>query len=255
MIVMLFYVSILYDAICYVIGNRYKKKESKRMNFFTRIGWCWHALWRWIKALHQMLHGAWKISKLNAPIVTIFGGARFLQADRYAVQANKLAAMFIEHDISVITGGGSGIMEAANCGAVAQASKKGQGKSIGINVKGLEARNKCAQEYFELNDFFARKYLMTHFSVGFVVFPGGFGTLEELGEILTLIRTHKMPRLPIILIGVEYWTPFMQWLNNEVLAHGAITNEDIELFVLTDDLERALSLVCSTCQIASGGSK
>jgi len=219
------------------------------MKFFTRMRWCMSATWRWIKATLQMLRGAWQISKLNLPIVTIFGGARFLQADKYAVLANKLAAMFVEQNISVITGGGSGIMEAANCGAVAQASKTGKGKSIGINVKGLEERNKCAQEYFELNDFFARKYLMTHFSMGFVVFPGGFGTLEELGEILTLIQTKKMPHLPIVLIGVEYWSPFMEWLNKEVITHGAISNQEIELFVLTDDLQRALSLVCTTCRV------
>lgn len=225
------------------------------MKFFTRLSWCWRAGWRWMRAFLQMLRGAWKISKLELPIVTIFGGARFLQNDRFAMQANQLAQMFIEHDVSVLTGGGSGIMEAANCGAFIRPNGKRKALSIGINVQGLEQRNPCVSEYFELHYFFARKYLLTHFSMGFVVFPGGFGTLEELSEVLTQIKNNKMPRLPIVLIGVEYWRPFMDWLNKEVLKHGAISSTDLELFVVTDDLNRAFSLVCATCQLASEQTK
>ena len=121
------------------------------------------------------------------------------------------------------------------------------GRSMGIGVKGLEGPNPCVQEYFELDYFFARKYLMTRSSVGFVVFPGGFGTLDELAEILTLLQTKKMKKIPVILVGVEYWSPFMEWVKDEALQHGMLKQEHVELIELTDDLDRALSLLCQHC--------
>ena len=142
-------------------------------------------------------------------------------------------------------------MEAASCGSILAAGSKGKGITLGINVPGLERKNPCVQEYFEISHFFARKYLLTHFSDAFVIFPGGFGTLDELAEILTLMKVHKMPRLPIILIGVSYWEPFMVWLREQVVVHGAISNKDLDVFVVTDDLDRAYSLACASCMVAS----
>ncbi|MCX5922304.1 MAG: TIGR00730 family Rossman fold protein [Candidatus Dependentiae bacterium] len=217
------------------------------MNFFQRLWTCSGIAWRLFKTYTQMLYGSWKVLKLEQPVVTIFGGSRFLQDDPYAVEANKLAQMFVEHNISVLTGGGAGIMEAASCGALKRGA--GKGISMGINVSGLEDKNPCVNEYFSTNHFFSRKWLLVRFSTAFVVFPGGFGTLDELAEILTLMMTKKVPKLPIVFIGVEYWEPFMQWLKNEVLAHGAISQTELELFVVTDDLNRAFSLVCVTCKL------
>jgi uncharacterized protein (TIGR00730 family) len=202
-----------------------------------------------LKVFMQMIYGAWRVSKLSHPIVTIFGSAQLGQDTTYAHEAYKLAGMFVERDISVLTGGGPGIMEAANCGALAKRGKH-YVASIGIGVRTLnEGKNPCVSEYFELDYFFARKYLLTHFSIAFVIFPGGFGTMDELFEILTLVQTHNMPRMPIILIGKGYWSPFIEWLSHEVLKRGAITKDALELFVVTDDLPTACSVVNAACQV------
>ena len=154
--------------------------------------------------------------------------------------------MLVEDDISVLTGGGPGIMEAASCGAV---PTKGTGRSMGIGVKDLgEGKNPCVQEYFILNYFFARKWLLTHYSKAFVVFPGGFGTLDELAEILTLIQTKQLARAPIILIGKEYWAHFMIWVKGEALKHGTVVQEDINLFSVTDNLEEAFCIAKGACE-------
>lgn len=189
----------------------------------------------------QLIYGIWKIAKIPHPIVTIFGGSRFASTDPYAMEAHNFAKMLVKANISVITGGGPGIMEAANC---ALPPLGGKAKSIGIGVRGLgEGPNKCVQEYFLLDYFFARKWLMTNYSQGFAVFPGGFGTLDELSEVLTLIQTKKLGRVPIVLIGSEYWELLMQWLNTQALDHKLILKEELELFKVTDDLHEALNIL------------
>jgi len=193
-----------------------------------------------------MIYGAWHVSRLPSPLISIFGSARFELETFYAQQAHKLAKMFIEDDISVLTGGGPGIMEAASCGAV---PTKGSGRSMGIGVTGLgEGRNPCVQDYFVLDYFFARKWLLTHYSHAFIVFPGGFGTLDELAEVLTLIQTQQMQRSPIILIGTAYWQPFMNWVTDQALVHGAVSQKDIELFYITDDLDKAFCIAQGACE-------
>jgi len=192
------------------------------------------------------MYGIWRISGLEKPIVSIFGGARFKQNDYYAKQAHELAQLFVNDGISVLTGGGPGIMEAANCGAIY--NTKARGKSIGIGVRDLtEDPNSCVQEYIELDFFFARKWLLTRYSNAFVVFPGGFGTMDELSEVITLVQTEKLPRVPIVLVGVEYWRPFMTWAEDEAFKHGLVSQEDLDLLFLTDDLERVFELVCKEC--------
>jgi len=158
-----------------------------------------------------------------------------------------LAKKLVEADISVLTGGGAGIMEAASCGAI---PTQGSGHSLGIGVTDLrEPRNPCVQEYFELDYFFARKWLLTHYSIAFVVFPGGFGTLDELFEVLTLMQTKQLKRAPIVLIGKEFWAPFMGWLIDQALRHGTIAEQDVQLFSVTDDLEEAFCTVSNTCAL------
>lgn len=189
----------------------------------------------------QLIRGIWKIAGVPRPMVTVFGGSRVVQTDPYARQANQFAQMLVNANISVITGGGPGIMEAANC---ALPPLNGEAKSIGIGVRGLgEGPNKCVKEYFVLDYFFARKWLMTNYSQGFAVFPGGFGTLDELSEVLTLIQTKKLGRVPIVLIGSEYWKLLMQWLHTEALKHKLILKEELELFIVTDDLQEALNIL------------
>lgn len=197
--------------------------------------------WSLLKVQFQLMFSSWKLLKITPPIVSIFGGSRLGQEHQYAQQAFKFAQKLIEHDISIITGGGGGIMEAVNCGAITRKNKKA--RSIGINIKGLDDRNKCVEDYFELDFIFARKWLMTQYSIAFVIFPGGFGTLDELAEVLTLMQTKKLKRIPIILIGVTYWNDVMDWIHKSALQHELITKEDVTLFSLTDDLDHAFTII------------
>lgn len=212
------------------------------MPFFQRLWFVLKTIGFLIKLDFELITGIWKISGITKPIVSIFGGSRFNLSDPYAQMASKLAQIFVQNGISVMTGGGPGIMEAASCGAIA-IGKKGV-VSLGIGVTELhERKNPCVQEYLELDNFAARKWLLTHYAVGFIVFPGGFGTLDELAEVLTLIQTKKLPRVPIVLIGKEYWHYFMHWLTAEAMSHGLITMDNFSLFKVTDNLEEAFSLI------------
>lgn len=195
----------------------------------------------------QLLCGAWRVFSLKTPRVSIFGGSRMKQDDHYAKMAYQLAQMLVENDISILTGGGPGIMQAASWG-VLQSKDLTRGKVMGIGVKDLkEEKNPWVEEYFELDHFFARKWLLTHYSASFVVFPGGFGTIDELSEILTLMQTEKMPRVPIVMIGKEYWKPFLVWVTDEAILHGLIAPEDIHLFFVTDSLDDAFCIITQTC--------
>jgi len=217
--------------------------------FFKRIKELGLLFFYMNRVFFQILYGFWRVSKLKSPIVSIFGSARLPQDQIYFKQAHDLAQRFVAHDISVLAGGGPGIMEAITCGAIVHNSVS-TAKSIGIGVTGLdEKRSLCVQEYFELDSFFARKWLLTQYSAAFIVFPGGFGTLDELAEVLTLIQTKRMGQVPVILVGEEFWGPFMQWVRQEALAHQLITEEDIALFRVTDNMEQAFCVVWDQCKI------
>jgi uncharacterized protein (TIGR00730 family) len=213
-----------------------------------RILHCIGLFFRLQAVVMQQVYGAWRVTSLPQPIITIFGGSHFDQTDVYAKQAHELARKFAAEGVSVLTGGGSGIMQAASCGAVA--SGKGKGRVMGISVTDIqETPNPCVQEIVELNYFYARKWLLTRYAAGFVFFPGGFGTLDELGEVLTLMQTGKSKRVPIILIGKEFWNPLSQWLADEQLVHGLIAKESLELLHVTDDLEEAFCIVRDKCKL------
>ncbi|HLW72509.1 MAG TPA: TIGR00730 family Rossman fold protein [Candidatus Babeliales bacterium] len=214
-----------------------------------RIRMCCSLGLKFMHVFLQLIYGVWRVSKLSHPIISIFGSAKVAQTDKYAQEANQVAVWLGEEGISVLTGGGPGIMEAANCGAI-RPTRKGDVKSIGIGVRGLnEPQNVCVEEYFELDYFFARKWLLTQYSTGFIIFPGGFGTLDELSEVLTLIQTKQMKRVPIVLVGKEYWRPFMQWITDEAVPHGLVTSEQVKLFSVTDDPYKAFCFVRGECQI------
>ncbi len=218
--------------------------------FFHRFKESFLLFLRLIRVFWQLIYGAWWVAGLPKPVVSIFGGSKLSKDDPYFAKAEEMAARLIANNISVLTGGGSGVMEAASCGAFY--SKSGKGKSIGIGVKGLgEDKNMCVHTYLSLDYFFARKWLLTRFSRTFIVFPGGFGTLDELAELLTLIQTRQMPRIPIVLIGIHYWKPFMNWITESALACGLVNKEDLKLFTVTDDLDKAFCIVRDRCKLSS----
>jgi len=216
---------------------------------FRRLGLCLGVLWKMTKVSWQVVYGVWRLSKIKGPFVSVFGGSRLSQQSPYATQANELAQQLVDEDISVITGGGAGVMHAVNCGAVESSKDGGEGKSIGIGVRDLnEKTNPCVQEYFELDYFFARKWLLTRYSKAFIVFPGGFGTMDEIAELLNLMNTKKMPKLPIILIGTKFWKPFIEWVKLSV-ENELIPKENEKIFTVTDDMHKVFCIARDECKM------
>lgn len=197
----------------------------------------------------QIMRGARLISKVPQPIVSIFGGGKLARESDYFEKIRGLAHRFVNNNISVLSGGGPGAMEAASLGG-STLTNKGLGKSIGIGLKDLEKTgpNKYIEDYIEVEYFFARKWLLTRYSQAFIVFPGGFGTLDELSEVLTLIATKRIGRVPIMLIGIEYWTDFMIWMEKEAVVHKLINKGDLKLITLTNDLDLVFCVVSDSCK-------
>lgn len=207
------------------------------------------SLWALIKIVPQWVIGTWKLMHLKQPIVTIFGGKRLKKESFYEGLAFKMGEKLTREDISVITGGGPGVMRAANCGAAAGA-QNGMVRSMGIGVRGLnidEPVNECVQEY-QLTDYFAvRKHFLTFYSSAFIIFPGGFGTLDELFEILVLMQTKRRPVVPVVLVGTTYWTNLFDWIKNSV-EHGFVLQEHADFIIITDDLDKVLEAVVPPCK-------
>ncbi len=230
-----------------------KKRTKEQVMIFKRICFFIKVFWQVLKAAIQMMWGAWKLSRLPRPIVTVFGGHQVKANSPYARQAHNLAHKLIEENISVITGGGPGIMEAASCGATYEMQKHIQARSIGITIEGLsaEAAQACAQDYFVMSNLYARKWLMIEYSVAFAVFPGGFGTLNEMAEVLTLIQIKQLPGVPVVLIDKAYWKLFMEWIHSTAKQEGLISQEEVNLIRVTDDLDEAVMILKERCEICN----
>lgn len=190
----------------------------------------------WADTMVQVVHESERLADVGKPFVTFFGGHKLGKDDPYYSKAYNLAHNLAEQGYAVITGGGPGLMEAGNCGA---ASVKGQGvTSVGINVKNLDAEglNSCVQLGITMDNFLSRKWLFRWRTEAFVVFPGGFGTIDELSEILTLMSTHQIEKKPIYVMGKEYWDLFLnKWVRDVVHEKGLIKDEVLSLFTVTDD--------------------
>lgn len=198
--------------------------------------------WQIFKVMSEFVEGFDKLAKIG-PCVSIFGSARTKPDHKYYKMADEIAGKLVKKGYGVITGGGPGIMEAGNRGA----SKKG-GKSVGLNIKlpFEQVPNKYVDPDKSINYdfFFARKVCFVKYSQGFIVMPGGFGTLDELFEALTLIQTKKIGRFPIVLVGTEYWGGLFEWIKNVMcdLEHN-INPEDMNLIKLVDDAESAVKVI------------
>lgn len=216
----------------------------------SRIRDWFRTAWHLLRSYFQTIRGAWKVAALAQPVVSIFGGSRIGQDYHYAKKAAELGGMLSQANISVLTGGGPGIMQAVSCG-IKQLDGSGKGKTIGIGVTDLgeEEPNQCVHEYIELKYFFARKWLLTRYASGVVFFPGGFGTLDELFELITLVQTKKTKRIPIVLFGIEYWKPMIGWLTKEMYQHGFVTEQELQLFTVTDDLNKVFCLLRDECTV------
>lgn len=193
--------------------------------------------WMVFKVMAEFVDGYEKMAKLG-PCVSIFGSARLKPEDKYYQIAVDIAKKITEIGFGVITGGGPGIMEAGNKGA-----KEGSGKSIGLNIElPFEQQfNTYIDKPYTINFdyFFVRKVMFVKYSQGFIVLPGGFGTLDELSEALTLIQTNKIGRFPIVLVGTEFWAGLLDWFSNTLLKKGLISEKDLSLFRIVDTAEEA----------------
>ncbi len=197
--------------------------------------------WGIFKVMSEFVQGYDTLSRIG-PCVSIFGSARTPETHTYYILAQEIAKMLAQRGYGIITGGGPGIMEAANRGA-----KEGKGPSVGLNIELPFEQH--ANPYID-NDksmdydyFFVRKVMFMKYSQGFVVLPGGFGTLDELFEALTLIQTSKIGRFPIILVNSEYWGGLINWLKTTMLKEGKIREEDLDLFKLVDTATEAANLI------------
>lgn len=195
--------------------------------------------WRIFRVLAEMVEGFEKLSNI-VPAVTVFGSARAKPNSRYYKLAREITGTLAEYGISTLTGGGPGIMEAANRGAY----EKG-GKSIGCNIElPLEQKpNKYCKTIVSFHYFFIRKVMLVKYSSGFLIFPGGYGTMDELMEALTLIQTKKIKPFPLILIGSEYWNGLVDWMKTQTLKRKLISKEDINLIEVLDTKEEVVSRI------------
>lgn len=199
-------------------------------------------LWSVFKIMGEFVEGYDKLLRVG-PCISIFGSARLQPGNVYYEMAIKTAEMISENGFGVITGGGPGIMEAANKGA---RNKGGKSVGLGIELPMEQGVNEYVHPQYEINFkyFFVRKVMFVKYAQGFIVFPGGFGTLDELFETLTLVQTLKIKKIPIVLVGKSYWEGLINWIKERLLEDQLINSEDLELFYLTDDYEDAVRYVC-----------
>lgn len=189
--------------------------------------------WQIFKIISEFVEGFEKLARIG-PCVSIFGSARMEPEDPYYLQAQQIARLLAESGFGVITGGGPGIMEAANKGA----SEVG-GTSVGLNI---DLPFEQSSNHFidrdkllEFDYFFVRKVMFVKYSQAFVVMPGGYGTLDELTEAITLIQTGKIERFPIILYGSKFWNGWVKWVEESLVGTGKISPEDLKLIHVCDD--------------------
>jgi len=203
-------------------------------------------VWSIFKIMGEFVEGYDKLFKIG-PCVSVFGSARKHEESKYYELAVETAQKITQKGFGVITGGGPGIMEAANKGA-----RKGKGKSVGVGISlpHEQGVNKFVDGDYEINFhyFFARKVMFVKYAQGFIVFPGGFGTLDEFFEALTLIQTKKVTKFPVVLMGTEYWEGLVNWIKTTMVEKGTISAEDLDLFHLTDSSDEAVKIMCDFYQ-------
>jgi uncharacterized protein (TIGR00730 family) len=195
--------------------------------------------WRVLRIQSEFVEGFGALAELG-PAIGVFGSARTPPGDEFYDKGVRLGRALVEAGFAVITGGGPGAMEAANKGA---SEAGGTSVGLGIELPFEVGLNEWVDVGVNFRYFFARKTMFVKYSSGFVVLPGGLGTFDELFEALTLVQTRKVTSFPVVLIGVDYWSGLLDWLRGTVLAGGKINRADLDMLVLTDDVEEAVRLM------------
>ncbi len=198
--------------------------------------------WRLFKIMAEFVEGFESLSDIN-PCVSIFGSARTKPGDDAYDKTVLIARKLAEAGYNILTGGGPGIMEAGNKGA-----REGGGRSVGLNIRlPMEQKpNPFADMHLEFKYFFVRKVMFIKYAQAYIGMPGGFGTLDEIFEAITLIQTNRIKPFPVILFDTSYWGGLMEWIQKELLAHGMIKAEDMDLFTLTDDPDMVVKTIKKT---------
>ncbi|MGI8608599.1 MAG: TIGR00730 family Rossman fold protein [Candidatus Dormibacteria bacterium] len=205
----------------------------------TRADFIHTDTWRALRIQSEFVRGFDELAEIG-PAVSVFGSARVKSRHRDYRDARRLGRALADAGLAVITGGGPGIMEAANRGAA-----EAGGVSVGCNIElpYEQSLNTYANISIEFRYFFVRKTMFVKYAEGFVIFPGGFGTLDELFEAITLVQTGKIKRFPVILYRSAYWAGLLEWLRREAVAGGMITAEELDLLVVTDDVEEVVRVI------------
>jgi len=195
--------------------------------------------WRVFRIMAELVEGFEALNNIG-PAVTIFGSARLEPGSEYYNKCLKVSEGLAKDGFAVISGGGPGIMEAANKGA-----QNANGTSIGLNIElPMEQTPNSFQDIkVDFRYFFVRKLMFVKYAVAYVIFPGGYGTMDELFEALTLIQTKKIRSFPVVLVGRDYWRGLIEWMKSSVLANGAISPEDIDLMHIVDEPEEVCAII------------
>jgi uncharacterized protein (TIGR00730 family) len=195
--------------------------------------------WRLFKIMGEFVEGVEGLHDLG-PAVSIFGSARTRPDDPQYKKAEAIAALFVKNGFGVITGGGGGIMEAANKGAA-----EAGGTSVGLNIRlPFEQKpNPYATIQMEFKYFFIRKVMFIKYAAAYVVMPGGFGTMDELFEVITLVQTRRIRPFPIIMVGTDYWGGLLEWIRSQLLAQSFISPKDMDIIQVLDDPEEIVGTI------------
>jgi uncharacterized protein (TIGR00730 family) len=210
------------------------------MNGNTQITFIKEDPWRIFRIMAEFVDSFEALSQVG-PGVTVFGSARMKPSDPHYGAAVELAKALAKHRLAVITGGGPGIMEAANRGAA-----KARGKSVGLNIElpHEQKGNRYANVPIHFHYFFSRKVCFVKYSIAFVFMPGGFGTLDEFFEVLTLVQTQRIPEFPLILFGRDFWQGLVRWMKSSMQGSNQfISPGDLDLFKITDDPQEAIDII------------
>jgi len=195
--------------------------------------------WRVLRIQAEFVEGFGALAELG-PAIGVFGSARTTPEDPYYAMAEELGRRLADAGFAVITGGGPGTMEAANKGA---SESGGVSVGLGIELPFESGLNEWVDVGVNFRYFFARKTMFVKYSLGFVALPGGLGTFDELFEALTLVQTQKVTSFPVVLIGSSYWSGLLDWLRDTVLADGKISEADLDMLAVTDDVDEAVAMM------------
>jgi uncharacterized protein (TIGR00730 family) len=195
--------------------------------------------WRLFRIMSEFIEGFDELSDIG-PAVSIFGSSRLNKDTEYYKKTVEVADLLSKNGYAIITGGGPGLMEAANRGA-----KKNGGTSVGLNITLPKEQkpNRYQTKSLNFRYFFARKVMFVKYAIGYVCMPGGFGTMDEFFEALTLMQTHKIYSFPLILFGKEYWNPLMEFMRKNMIGHRTIDREDLDLIAMTDEPGDVLDII------------